>query len=224
MPSPKPITLATTPTPPSALLAALAPHLPHSLPVLRRLQFARNVPGGTTATARVIWARYDDDDAGSGGDFAAAYVDLSRGPETECWLYSTIEDAVVGAVPEEVRSEEVLEGEELVLEVLRGVRALEAEVEAGTRVLETGWFMVGSLHEAVRHRLIARGVRVKKTENVANELEWEFCGKWLFRVGELEERGLPEGMGWDVATRADVPIIQGRTSMPRKEYVVLMTA
>ncbi|KAK3341623.1 hypothetical protein B0T25DRAFT_573984 [Lasiosphaeria hispida] len=221
MSPPNPITRTTTPTAPAALLAALTPHLPHSLPLLRRLQFAHNIPGGTTATTRVVWARYGDS---VGELFAAAYVDLSRGPETECWLYSTMEDAVEGVGAEEVRLAEGEEGEEeeeLVLEVLRGVRELEEGGE-GARFFERGWFMVGSLHEVVRQRLIARGVGVAKTRNVAEELEWEFCGKWLFRVEALEERGLPQGMGWDVATRADVPVIQGLTSMPRKEATLLL--
>ncbi|KAI1637977.1 hypothetical protein F4809DRAFT_640085 [Biscogniauxia mediterranea] len=99
--------------PPAYLPALLTAHLPHSLPLLRRLQFTR-FPGGITPHARIFVVTTssastsssptatEEEEEGKEGEepnpvaqpgqaFAAAYVDLSRGPETQVWLYSSLE-------------------------------------------------------------------------------------------------------------------------------------
>lgn len=93
---------------PERILTLLTSHLPSSLPLLRRLQFAARLEGGSTPAARILLA-YHTPDSGSNADnrtgpgsealpshFAAAYLDPSRSPETECWLYSTLEDGADG--------------------------------------------------------------------------------------------------------------------------------
>ncbi|KAK1782083.1 hypothetical protein QBC45DRAFT_20243 [Copromyces sp. CBS 386.78] len=105
--------LLDTPLPSPSLLALLSQHLPHSLPVLRRLQYAANFPGNnglaTTPYSHVLYAsRFSVDEclhvASHEGNwkehkgrkhFAAAFVDLSRFPETQVWVYSTLEDYAV---------------------------------------------------------------------------------------------------------------------------------
>src|SRR3954470_22400698 len=77
-----------TPTPSPALLALLKSRLPHSFPVLRRLQFALNFAAiGRTPHTHVLYARYPHhhhrQGDGDEGHFAVACVDLSRGPETQ---------------------------------------------------------------------------------------------------------------------------------------------
>ncbi|KXX75109.1 hypothetical protein MMYC01_207637 [Madurella mycetomatis] len=233
---PPKILLTDSPTPPAPLLALLHAHLPYSLPVLRRLQFARNFPGGATPHT------HDQDKQ----QFAAAYVDLSRAPETQCWLYSTLEDGSPAGGSgdgggncldhqggrsehggEEERKEEGEEEEEeaaidLVLAVLRRVRAIALAIAGadGKAVL------VGSLHEGVRQGLLARGVVMHKTPNVPDDWDWEFCGKWLFQVEELPllahgEPPLP-GMRWDRVRREDVGLVLSRTSIARQEATLLM--
>ncbi|KAG7293023.1 hypothetical protein NEMBOFW57_003068 [Staphylotrichum longicolle] len=218
---PRSILLTDTPQPSTPLLTLLESHLPHSLPVLRRLQFALKFLGGSTPHTHVLYARYDDDDnnnnnngeeqqqqtngEGAGerrgtrkGHFAAACVDLSRAPETEVWVYSSLEDGVnrgggcIAAATESRRKED----------------------GAGMKVL------IGSLHETVRQGLLARGVEMDKSANIGPELDWEFCGKWLFRVEDLPvagDEGLPEGMRWDRAMKADVETIRARSSINRQE-------
>lgn len=104
------ITLEDTSTASPALLDALKSHLPFSLPVFRRIQFAQNFPRkGSTPFTHILYAFYknvsdDDNQKGLAGNdritgteegrnhFVAAYVDLSRHPETQAWFYSTLED------------------------------------------------------------------------------------------------------------------------------------
>ena len=69
--------------PPAPLLALLRRHhVPHALPLLRRLEFAARFPGGITEHACVLWASDvalpDAVEAGAGAVFAAGYLDLSR--------------------------------------------------------------------------------------------------------------------------------------------------
>ncbi|KAI1486226.1 hypothetical protein F5X96DRAFT_682182 [Biscogniauxia mediterranea] len=104
--------------PPAYLPALLTAHLPHSLPLLRRLQFTR-FPGGITPHARIFVATTSSSSptateeeeeekaaeeppnpvAQPGQAFAAAYVDLSRGPETQVWLYSSLEHRSASSPP-----------------------------------------------------------------------------------------------------------------------------
>jgi hypothetical protein len=80
--------------------------------------------------------------------------------------------------------------------------------------------LVGSLHETIRQGLLARGVRMHKSANIPPEVDWEFCGKWLFRVEDLPLTGdcaLPEGMRWDRVRKEDVGVVQSRTSITRQE-------
>ncbi|KAL2018705.1 hypothetical protein VTK56DRAFT_479 [Thermocarpiscus australiensis] len=289
---PAPILLSDTPTPPAPLLSLLRSHLPYSLPVLRRLQFARNLPGrGATPHTHVLHACYQDRDRdlkdaeeeedysegsssssskSSSKHFAAAYVDLSRAPETQCWVYSTLEDtrAVVNHLVDgedvaggengedgcslgndgDSKDEEEEEEEEaigLVLAVLRRVRAIAIASSDDSRVGNVegrgraaaawgraGTVLVGSLSEVIRRGLLARGVKMDKAPGAEAGVEWEFCGKWLFRVEDLplpkaDGAGLalpllPGGMRWDRVRREDVALVLSRTSIARQEATLLM--
>lgn len=251
------IHLSSTPTPPASLLTLLHSHLPHSLSVLRRLQFANNFSGGSTPHTHVLLARYnDEDESGRDGDgdgdgdgdeeandgiafkgeklqhFTAAYVDLSRAPETQCWVYSSLEDgrAVVGGGDgEEKETEEEAKAMELVMAVMRRIRGIALADNKKEGKAEEGKILVGSLHEAVRQRMLRRGVRMEPSANVPPELGWEFCGKWLFRLEDLPpvERvdkdgdeagtGLPEWMRWDRVREEDLGLVLSRTSIARQK-------
>ncbi|KAM7207009.1 hypothetical protein V8F33_000108 [Rhypophila sp. PSN 637] len=127
----------TTPTASDELLTELENHLPFSIPVLRRIQFANKFPGkpGSTQFTHVLWAFYEDDEQKrKKQDFAAAYVDLSRGPETQCWIYCTLEDSFSDyysetappisvqqdrGLPKQLSEKEQSLADELVLTILR---------------------------------------------------------------------------------------------------------
>ncbi|KAK3310060.1 uncharacterized protein B0T15DRAFT_22644 [Chaetomium strumarium] len=266
------VLLEDTSTPSDALLSLLTSHLPHSLPVLRCLQFARNFPNGRSPRAHVLYAHYQEGESSDGQtrgqqhrkqpqqQFAAAYVDLWRGPETQIWLYSTLEDrcatttttttttptsATSGVIRGEgpraragrhsacdLTPDEGKQGLDLVLALLRRARTVAtagdhppfipaAEGGPEGRRMKV---LIGSLHEDVRQKLLASGVRMEKSPNLPAELEWEFCGKWLFRVEDLPRSNgsLPEGMRWDRVRREDVRVVLERTSIKRKEATLLM--
>ncbi|KAH6650711.1 hypothetical protein F5144DRAFT_598146 [Chaetomium tenue] len=257
MSHPQTILLEDTPTPSPSLLALLQAHLPHSITVLRHLQFARNFPGGHTPSTHILYARHAEEDNNNPppittttAPFAVAFVDLSRAPETQLSLYSSLERAANEATtttttePEPnyytwtTRPPQDETSLDLVLTLLRRIRALATtttttEAENPDPAPENLTPLIGSLHETVRQGLLARGVRMAKSAAVPPGRAWEFCGKWLFRVeallggGEEEEGGgggvvlLPEGAGWDRMRWGDAEVVQGRTSVRRLPETLL---
>ncbi|KAK3988108.1 hypothetical protein QBC44DRAFT_343532 [Cladorrhinum sp. PSN332] len=245
------ILISDTPTPSSTLLSLLNSHLPYSLPVLRRIQFALNFAGGSSPHTHILHTYPDSDsDHHQQQHFAAAYVDLSRAPETQVWIYSTLEDSSCTALASlsdsvsiDLPGRELKLCDELVSSLLRRVRKIslgnssssgggggredEEEVEEEEEKEET-WALFGSVNEAVRQRILrlsidGGGVRMKKTPNVPDDLEWEFCGKWLFRVEDLNDGGggICNSMSWDGVKKEDVGLVQSRTGILRTEETLL---
>ncbi|KAM7223256.1 hypothetical protein V8F06_001469 [Rhypophila decipiens] len=204
----------TPPTASDELLTELKRHLPFSIPVLRRIQFANKFPGppGSTEFAHVLWAFYEDEQK----HFAAAYVDLSRGPETQCWIYCTLEDSFAdyyyetttapfsaaqhGLLQKLSSEKEQSQADELVLTILRRMWEISSSQQqrpdgklgegldyynGGAAKQQHTAVLIGSLHETIRKRLLKLGVKMFKTKNVPAELDWEFCNKWLFRVEDF---------------------------------------
>ncbi|KAK3394087.1 hypothetical protein B0H63DRAFT_34953 [Podospora didyma] len=231
------IIIQDNPTPSDALLSALQAHLPFSLPLLRRLQFTRKFNNlCSTPSTHILYASPLDSNAAQ-DHFAAAYVDLSNGPETECWLYTTLEDHTETtnpcAVSLSLPDDEAALCDTLVQALLRRIRALDQQHDDrdsdnsnNNDNKRRGTLVMGSLHEAVRRRMLAKlGVRMSKTPIVPDHVEWDWCGKWLFRVEELrhadDEQQLPEGMSWDGVTREDTVLVRARTKIPRQEETLL---
>ncbi|KAL3452829.1 hypothetical protein BJX65DRAFT_155314 [Aspergillus insuetus] len=77
----------------TTLLAHLHAHLPHSGPLYRRIQYQVSHP---SPTARVF-ASFEESQPPRGREtesqqpWLAAYVDIPRGPDTQVWLFSSIE-------------------------------------------------------------------------------------------------------------------------------------
>lgn len=257
-----PITITTHQAlPPPSLLSLLQSHLPPSLTLLRRLQFATTSPPTSRGNANsiILHATYTPDDTTTTTTpnvhhFATAHLNLHLCPETELFLFSSLESHCPllprpssspdpSPSPSQTQTQnqpnpqttkislppsEIEKGLSLILALLRRIRALEANLPLTTeRKIGRGKVIVGSLHEAVRQNLLERGVRMGRTgaSEVIAKGGWEFCGKWLFPGaglrrgdGDLGERGfLGEGMRWDVVTRGDVGVVQGRTAIPRQE-------
>ncbi|TLD27040.1 hypothetical protein PspLS_04864 [Pyricularia sp. CBS 133598] len=200
-------------------LSMLQSHLPYSFPVLRRLQFSR-AAGGSSPTAKVLLAT-----SGDSPHVAVAYVDVHKAPETQMWIYSSLEDScsLGGQDPPEISlpSSEVDVCLEQVVSILR--RAGEVAREAGPGIGAVGvdgvaranGVMVGSLHEALRLLLLGKGV----TMSYSNPHY-----KWLFRVEDLPTclaSPLTEEMAWDTIRREDVPLIKRRTNIPKTESTLL---
>lgn len=219
-----------TQEPPGALLRLLATHLPHSLSLLRRLQFTK-FPGGVTEHARILYAS----DAVlpshplNGGTmvttsameqqhrpFTAAYLDISRGPETQMWMFSTLERCSSdgsdgsGNEGEEAQRQKALGH---AVSVFRAVRRLRDEYAAvpGQKSPLGPCVLVGTMSEALR-------IALQDEAGVASGNVSPY-DKWL-----LDARGLPPvtepldpGMRWGVVRRGDIPLVLSRSDVPRKE-------
>ncbi|KAI0432937.1 hypothetical protein F5Y09DRAFT_113528 [Xylaria sp. FL1042] len=243
-------------TPPEALIELLARSHPLlALPLIRRLQFAARFPGAITEHARILWcsgvaleehpllaASKRDNVQGvkeEGGEeeevpFAAAYLDFSRGPETELWIYSSMErrlyetpvsDDGLGEGKGEKGSSNV-EREEVVCAValLREVKRQQdlyfvpGSAQAAEREFPT--ILVGNLNEVLRKRLVAPDVRMAIVSTGLYD-------KWIFEIGKLPEVGLPEVLGggggegrrwsWDIVRKEDIGFTISRTKIPRRE-------
>ncbi|KAI0459434.1 hypothetical protein F5B21DRAFT_301871 [Xylaria acuta] len=265
-------------TPPEALVELLTrpPHLPHALPLVRRMRFTK-FPGGITEHARILWASasasasggvslHDDDDdddddyhlattttttttiSGKRNSeeeedvvvlpFAAAYLDFSRGPETELWIYSSLEtrSGVYHHGGEEEAAEEMEQDQEqggreedtacavavavaLLREVKRQQDLYFAPGSAAARDREFPTILVGNLDEVLRKRLVGAGMAIVSTG---------LYDKFIFKVDELPDVRLPEVLGdgdgrrlvWDRLRPEDIPFAISRSSIPRKERTV----
>lgn len=199
--------LATAPPPPF-LLALLELHLPHSLPLLRRLQFALRFPsGGWTPWSHVVFVGEtaipnSGEEAARRRPFAAAYVDLSRGPETQCWPYATLEDRAnvsapladgLGGDDDEALAAGATETEVAQLGALLDAfrrmvvdhaKIAEAVQANGPRLWPETSMLLGALHVAVRAVLERRCGAVLGFRDGVPDERWVYA-KWLIPVAEL---------------------------------------
>ncbi|RGP60426.1 gnat family [Fusarium longipes] len=191
---------------PANLLALLSNHLPYSLPLLRRVQFAQ-LEGGLRETAKIILAansKLDDEEPPE--TFSAMYVDVGGGPDTQAWIYSTIEHPDQATTKDTTIYEKQLD--KIVQESIRIAQDYGRELVYGDAVL------VGTLHDSVRELLYKTG-RVVPRETGAYD-------KWLFKYEDVpkDEVELPKGMQWGTATEDDCRVVISRTDIPRTVEVL----
>ncbi|KAI1779871.1 hypothetical protein F4818DRAFT_156531 [Hypoxylon cercidicola] len=210
-----PTDVAIYTSPPEDLVNLLrAHHLPHALPLLRRLRFTR-FPGGITEHTRILFAGAAGltSDVPAATPFAAAYLDFSRGPaETELWLYSSLErrpDTLASAASEKWEEEAARCAHRVLREVKRQRDAYSEERKASSTIL------VGTLSETLRIALVNQGVIFA---------EVDVYDKWMFRRDVVPEvqKPLPEDMLWDRFRREDIPLMLSRTHIPRKERTIVL--
>lgn len=193
---------------PAGLLDLLSAHLPFSLPLFRRLQFTK-LEGGLAPTSRIVFASdsgKEPRNAASNGmmHFSAAYIDPAAGPETQMWVYSTLEDDYVS-----LEGAEVAKG--LVASVVNRARSIGRDYEGD--LAYPGGLLVGTLHASVRQAMGEAAISFSLRSTYGYD-------KWLFRVDELPDGhfDLPEGMYWSTATRADCEVVISRNDLPRQAY------
>ncbi|KAJ6438852.1 transmembrane alpha-helix domain-containing protein [Purpureocillium lavendulum] len=190
---------------PERLIELLTEHLPTSLTILRRLQFAARA--APSPTARVVFVADRDLPASEASPkpskFTVVYGDYTNSADAQSFVYSTLEDKPTTTYPATERAEY----EEQLLAVVKEMTGLrngfDPECEYPTTVL------VGSLHADVRAILEKTG-RVHPRPTGAYD-------KWLFRVEDLPqaESPLPDGMHWDHASLSDCQVVVSRTDIPR---------
>ncbi|KAI1423952.1 hypothetical protein F5Y12DRAFT_499534 [Xylaria sp. FL1777] len=163
--------------------------------------------------------------------FAAAYLDLSRGPETELWIYSSMEARMYGLEGKEGPKDPEREREEtacavaLLREVKRQQDLYFAPASARAAEREFPTILVGNLNEVLRERLVAPEVGMALVSTGLYD-------KWIFEVGELPDVGLPEVLGddggrrwaWDVVRKEDIAFTISRTKIPRRERTMKLLA
>ncbi|KAF4340911.1 gnat family protein [Fusarium beomiforme] len=195
-------------TVPKQLLALLTNQLPYSLPLLRRLQFTK-FENGLRETARVILAAESqlEDRVTFPERFTAAYIDVGGGPDTQTWIYSTLEHPDNAALKDTTIYEKQLDK---IIEESVGIAK-----EYGRPLIYGDAVLLGTLHDSVRELLYKTG-RVQPRETGAYD-------KWLFKYEDLpkEETALPEGMHWGTATEDDCRVVISRTNIPRTVQVLM---
>jgi hypothetical protein len=183
---------------PELALQVLKQHLPHSIATLRRLQFMSH-PGGAKTPDSHILSTFDTSPPGQ--DFFVACLDFSRGPDTEMWLYSSLEN------PSLPSNQDVCEAQ--ILSLISRVREIEAAYSEQRAT--PGILLIGSLHKRVfeilqKHELVQR--------HTAEHL------KFLFILDDLPLGGeLPDGMGFSEVGAEDIPLVLSRTAIPYQASV-----
>ncbi|ROW01619.1 hypothetical protein VSDG_02255 [Cytospora chrysosperma] len=204
--------------------AILNDHLPQTITLLRRLQFT-HLPQDAIEHAHYLFASDPNDPPGSQGrgHFAAAHLDFTKGPETELYFYSTLEDykGLDGLSEGEV--EHILD---IIVALFQRVKSIaESTLSSGAHKLfrEHG-VMVGGLHQPTYELLCER--RGFKSSY------WNPHDAWLFRLDRfpvlsegltsLQGEGYKEhGLRWDVVRREDCPLIASRTKLPKVEATLM---
>jgi hypothetical protein len=156
-------------------------------------------PGGCKTSHSHILSTFDTEVPSK--DFLIAFLDFSRGPDTEMWLYSSLEN------PATPGDHTVCE--EQVLNLLARVRKIEGNYEA--QRVTPGILLIGSVHTRVFKIL-------QKHSLVKSQTPEHF--KFLFRVKDLPlGRELPDGLSWSEVRPSDMPLILSRTPIPYQESV-----
>lgn len=206
---------------PDWLESLLKTHAPNSLPLLRRLQFAK-YRGCTSENSSIIFICQSDIQNGTSegqespqlplpadAKFTAVYVDLAGGPETQMWLYSTIED---GEKENNQRSADDMRVYEQQMEALVK-EMIRLSKEYGKPLALPNGVLLGTLNTRVR-RILEGMNRIKGRET-------GYYDKWLFKGHDFPSEGeeLPLGLKWDTATFEDCKIVVARTDIPRTPWV-----
>jgi hypothetical protein len=180
------------------LLGVLDKYLPLSIPLVRRLQFME-FSGGKTGNSCIL-ASFE---SGSPGNSFA--MDYSRGPETEMWLFSSLENT-----SSHLTSEDSQLCERQLVALFR--KAGEIEDDFGQPRSTPGTVLVGSAHESVLE--VLRRNHLVKRETIP------YC-KFVFHTKfQPADITLPsEDITWGSVRQEDLPLILSRTQIPRKELV-----
>ncbi|KAK7941234.1 uncharacterized protein PG986_013621 [Apiospora aurea] len=189
-------------------------------------------PGGITEHARILYASDAALPSPTNGtgvaaatrldtqnhyhSFTAAYLDISRGPETQMWMYSTLER--YGSSEMEEKKEQRQRALHHTVSLLRAARRIrEHHVATPSQSSPLGpCILAGTLNEALR-------IALRDESGVASS-HVSLYDKWLLDVRGLplvgngkEEPLLEPGMRWGAVRREDIALVLSRSDVPRKD-------
>lgn len=185
---------------PDELEQLLNAHLPQSLPLLRRLQFAK-YHERYSPESKVVFISPSEEIHTNVEKFTVVYMDVSGGPDTQMWLYSTLEDDEGRNAGDEEYRRQL---ERLVREVVQIGK------EYGKPIFYPGGLLLGTINTHVR--------RILESMNRVRGRPTGYYDKWLFKAEDLpgKDATLPDGMHWDKQTLEDCKLVVKRTDIPRR--------
>lgn len=162
------------------------------------------LPGGATEYSHILTSFEGSNLERS---FIVAYLDYSRGPETEMWLFSSLE---VGQDTEE----EVSTSESQLVALFR--QAGEIEKQSNMPRSTPGVVLLGSVHEKI--------LEVLHRKQLIEIATGEPYLKYVFDTHSFPPcKPLPSAdLSWGSIRSQDLPLVLSRTSIPRKELVTMM--
>ena len=216
------------PTSGITVLPILTELLPFPLPLLKRIQFHHRSPASrilATFPATSEHIVHDTRDS-IPKCFAVAFLDRTRRPETECWLFLSGE--ILGRCALSSSSKRCVECQEALIAVIKALRASDvpesihdeaALIEANphmARALRGEVLLIGSLNEACYNILQATMPEVIIPPPIRGIDEGWI--KYIFRPSALPESAqLADGFRWGSVQPKDFELVRNRTSIPRTD-------
>lgn len=137
------------------------------------------------------------------GPFTACFLELGAKPDTQLWIYSTLED--------EPQDELERRSDLYVSQILRLVQELESIYDGydGQGNAFGSAVLLGSVHTRIFDILDAKGLIDAKKAGTFQ--------KWLFRSQDLPSsvQELPQGLSWGTATEDDCRAAIAGSTVPR---------
>lgn len=209
--------VAVASVPPKTLIEVLRSYLPSSLPLYRRLQFPhKELNHQILATTPLPKSQ-------SSECFAAAYVERTRYPKTECWLYLSCERETDKETPDKkARCQSCTEN---CLSIIREIadiatppeedssEIIEANAKFPTHSYDPNLVLIGSLHTLAAHILNDQGW----LSSLHPGLQHPYL-KYIFEresIAKSTTDELPTGLRWGKVREQDMELVQTRTWIPR---------
>ena len=216
-----------------SVLAVLEDLLPYSLPLFKRIQFHHRSPSSqifaTFPPSPLLLDQKTNDPHST--CFAAAFLDRTRRPETECWLFVSGEvpgrcslssadkqcqdcqDAFLAIIDQLMHSD--------VPESIHGVGQLSQSDPGMQRSLDGEVLLIGAMHE-VCHAMLKRSMPERVVPPPVQGID-EGWIKYLFKVESLPEpKDLPTGFRWGPVRHHDFELVRNRTAIPRQDATLAL--
>lgn len=182
-------------SPPAELMDLLTQNLPSSLTILRRLQYT-NFPRGSTPAAKVLFTSSQGPLASKPSAYTVSYFDISGGPDTQMWVYCTVEAGVSD-------SDYANQLKAVVAKCIQ-IRQAYGKTHYPDAVL------LGSLDTRTLDIIQAATGRVECRPTGIYD-------KWILDLDDIPDgnQTLPDGMHWGTASLDDCRLVASRTDIPR---------